>query len=338
MNSRTYVKAKDVCKSRQNQENPYLVKRIANDMFLKGSEHLQRMEGFGKRLSQETIYQRRLITEKIIKDFGERDISSLPLRDIESLLIRDKSHSGSWKNFYLSTFAAIYEETKWKCPRHVSRPQFQRFALNTRKCDILSTSELNTILQKKWWKSYTEYLLYLCIASCGLRIGEARALKTSQFLFQEKILVVNGFCKRNGTRTNYNKKGSEYNDRIRVVPLPDKTIRLVEEFIRKHKRNPNDFVFQKSNGEPIGQVHLESVFNSVLEKAGIDTEGRKIVPHSLRYTYVTRMRRLLAAEEVQKLAGHSSVKMTQYYTRSSIPELIASVQNSIEKANTIFSD
>lgn len=76
----------------------------------------------------------------------------------------------------------------------------------------------------------------------------------------------------------------------------------------------------------------------MLKKAGIDTEGRKIVPHSLRYTYVTRMRRILPVEDVQRLAGHTSARMTQYYTRSSIPELIASVQKNIGQANSIFTD
>lgn len=338
MNKKTCNRTAESKSIRHAQDNPYVIKQIAKDMFLKGSEHLLRMEGFGKTLSPETIYQRRLITERIISDFGECDISTLPLRDIESFLIKDKMHSGSWKNFYLSTFAAIYEETKWKCPSHVMRPCFQRFMLNTTKCDILSTAELKNIFQKKWWSSYPEYLLFLCIASCGLRIGEARALRAGQFLFNEKILVVNGFCKRNGERTNYNKKGDKYNDKIRVVPIPDKTIELIKNFIKSNNRAQDDFVFQTINGEPIGQVHLESVFKYVLKKAGIDTEGRKIVPHSLRYTYVTRMRRILPVEDVQRLAGHTSARMTQYYTRSSIPELIASVQKNIGQANSIFTD
>lgn len=68
------------------------------------------------------------------------------------------------------------------------------------------------------------------------------------------------------------------------------------------------------------------------------TNDRKIVPHSLRFTYVTRMRRGLSIEEVQRIVGHSSIEMTQYYTRSSIPELIAAVQGSFEQANNLFID
>lgn len=50
------------------------------------------------------------------------------------------------------------------------------------------------------------------------------------------------------------------------------------------------------------------------------------------------MRRGLSIEEVQRIVGHSSIEMTQYYTRSSIPELIAAVQGSFEQANNLFID
>ena len=296
------------------------------------------MEGFGKKLDDITIYQRRLATKQIINDFGECDIRYLPIRDIEGLLIRDKKHSGSWKNFYLETFSCIYEETKWNCPTHVSKPKFQRFSKNSRKCDILTTKELEQLFQPKFWNSYTEYLLFVCIASCGLRIGEARALQGKQFLFDRKILVVNGFCKRDGTRAFYNKKGSIHDDKIRVVPLPDETIRLLKDFFQLQNIMNDDFVFQNKNGCPIDKDHLEHVFKVTLKKAKINVENRKIVPHSLRYTYVTRMRRGLAVEDVQRLVGHSSIEMTEYYTRSTLPELIASVQGSFESANNLFSD
>ena len=336
---KTKKQALDFVKSLgKKKQNPYLIKEIAKDMFIEGGEHLQRLEGFGRKPSAETISQRRFITLQIITDFGEYDISKLLLRDIESFLIRDKKHSGSWKNFYLSTFACIYEETKWKCPTHIPKPQFQQFKRNSKKCDVLSTKELDLIFQPCWWDSYSEYLFFICIASCGLRIGEARALKVNQFLFDRKILIVNGFCKRDGTRTTYNKKGSVDDDKIRVVPIPDDAVKLIFNYIHVNNRHEEDFVFQTDEGKPMDQVHMEHVFKVVLKRAGIKTAERKIVPHSLRFTYVTRMRRGLSIEDVQKLVGHSSIEMTQYYTRSSIPELIASVQGTFTEANNLFID
>ena len=76
--------------------------------------------------------------------------------------------------------------------------------------------------------------------------------------------------------------------------------------------------------------------NRQLKKAGIEKGDRKLIPHSFRFTYVTRMRRELPAEIVQKLAGHSSVEMTDYYTRAAIPEMVAAIKPAAEAANKLF--
>lgn len=65
--------------------------------------------------------------------------------------------------------------------------------------------------------------------------------------------------------------------------------------------------------------------NRQLKKAGIEKGDKKLIPHSFRFIYVPRMRRELPAEIVQKLAGHSSVEMTDYYTRTAISEMVVAL-------------
>ena len=61
-----------------------------------------------------------------------------------------------------------------------------------------------------------------------------------------------------------------------------------------------------------------------------------MTPHSLRYTYITRMRREVAGETVQKIAGHTSLNMTDYYTRAAIPEMVEAVKSANGAANRLF--
>ena len=178
-------------------------------------------------------------------------------------------------------------------------------------------------------------MLFLLVASCGLRIGEARGLKANQFLFDKKVLVINGFCKRNGERTGYNKKGNDEDSKIRIAQLPDSTLVIVKNYIKTFLIGDDDFLFTM-NGHPVRQEYLRNVFRSVIKRCGIKTTGRKLVPHSLRFTFVTRMRRALDVETVQKIAGHASIKMTEYYTRFAIPELFEAVKNSIPAVNSLF--
>ena len=59
-----------------------------------------------------------------------------------------------------------------------------------------------------------------------------------------------------------------------------------------------------------------------LEFSEINVGKRIRTPHFLRYTYITRMRRDVAGETVKKIAGHTSMAMTDYYTRAAIPEMV----------------
>jgi site-specific recombinase XerD len=48
------------------------------------------------------------------------------------------------------------------------------------------------------------------------------------------------------------------------------------------------------------------------------------------------MRRNVDGETVQKLAGHNSMEMTDYYTRSGISELVEAVKPAVDAANKLF--
>lgn len=90
------------------KDNPYLIKNIASQMYLPGSEHMLRLEKFGKKITEETRLQKRFFLDLIVKNFGDSDISKIKVSEIEKYLLQD-SHSGSWKNFFLETFGKIYD-------------------------------------------------------------------------------------------------------------------------------------------------------------------------------------------------------------------------------------
>lgn len=271
----------------------------------------------------------------IIQKWGECSINTLRISEIEQYLLLDK-HSGSWKNFYLETFGNIYDETIWCCDKPVTKPQFQRFARNSRQSDIFSAEELNKIFDLKLWNDYQEYLLFYITATCGLRLGEARGLKVNQFNFKEQYLLVNGFCKKNGFRTNYNKKGNENEKKYRVVPLTDECVLKVSNYIFQRHLAFDDLMFTFSN-KPISQDRLYRTFTSIVRNLNLNPDAtRKLVPHSLRFTYVTRMRTELPVEDVRKLVGHNSTEMTEYYTRPTLSELKPLIEKSKNVSNDVF--
>lgn len=326
-----------VSKIQINKDEQYLIKNIAKDMFKIESNHLKRMEQFGKTFSEETRYQKRQFIQLIIEKFGDEYLNKLSVKEIEKYLLEEhKNHSGSWKNTYLETFGAIYDETIWSCSNPIQKPKFQKFARNSIKADIFTTEELNQLFNPEIWEDYREYLLFYISATCGLRLGEARGLQVNQFMLKDQVLLVNGFCKKNGIKTNYCKKATNDDKKFRYVPIPNDTVWKIANYISKTKKCNEDYLFLTDDNFIYTQDHLEKLFKKMLLKSKIIIGNRKLVPHSLRFTYVTRMRRTLSAEDVRKIVGHNSIVMTEYYTRPNLPDIISTIEKAIPVANEIF--
>lgn len=313
-----------------------LIKDICKDMFIPGSTHIERLEQHGKSITIETCMRHRRTINVIVEQFGNLELKDLTVTAVDNFLRADTKHKGSWKNAFLETLNYVYKEAPFFGCTGIVKPPFPRFARNSKKADIFTTEELELLFDKTKWTNERDYLALLCMVSFGLRIGEVRAIQLRQFIFERNALVVDGFCKSNGARTDYNKKGNDEDKKWRVSFAPTSTISQIIEYVNAHNIGIDDFVFAHEDGRPLRREYLEDVFTRQLKKAGIEKGDRKLIPHSFRFTYVTRMRRELPAEVVQKLAGHSSVEMTDYYTRAAIPEMVAALESAMPAVDTLF--
>lgn len=332
-------------------EEKITIEKIARWMYIPGSSHMERMQKLGKTYSIETLKCKRGLLEIFLKEFGELELQQLTVPMVIDFLTKDP-HSGSWKNNFLTVVGEVYAEAPFQGLPYIQAPQFPKFKRNSKKKDVFTTDELNLLFDRQLWidmsnKRYSKhpqfdegyesiYLMFLCSIECGLRIGEAIGIRVKQFEFEEGILVVDGFYKHNQlVRTNYNKCGSDDDRKIRVVPLPKNFALVMQAYIQENELKDDDYVFQRY-GKPIRKWLAEEWFRNVLAHSGIEIGNRILTPHSLRYTYITRMRREVAGETVQKIAGHTSLAMTDHYTRAVIPEMVKAVKPAVDAANRLF--
>lgn len=333
------------------EETKVTIATIAKYMFVPGSEHVRRLEKLGKELDFKTLREKRHKLDIFVKRFGDLAIHELTVPMVINFLMDDK-RSGSWKNNFLTVVGNVYDEAPFFGINNLVKPSFPKFTRKTEKKDIFTTEELNTLFNEALWQKlcikmyekqpmYDEgyiaiYLMFLCAISFGLRLGEAIGIRAKQFLFDYGMFVVDGFYRyEEHERTNFNKKGSAEDQKIRVVPIPDNIAPILKNYIAETGVQAEDFVFLRY-GQPIRKHLAEKWFSRALEEAGINTENRKLTPHSLRFTYITRMRREVAGETVRKIAGHISMEITDYYTRSAIPEMVQAVKPTAEAANRLF--
>jgi integrase len=319
-----------------------LIRDIAADMFIPGGDHVNRLEQLGRVYDIITLLDARRFTKEIIKDWGGRPLASIDPTEVTVHLFK-KARSGQWKNRYKKIFSEIYDEAKWQKLK-IPKPAFDSFAVKPEKADVLTTDELNRLfvpenfsLPRMGQSGDVFYTMFLLCLSGGLRLGEVRAVRRKQIFFDRKALIVDGFCKRDGRRTTYNKKGSPENPRLRVTMLSDFTLQKLAEHITAHPAGDDGFIFTETAGKPITQDRAQYVFEQALVTAKINTDSRKVVCHSLRYTYVTRMRRELPVEIVQKMVGHLKPEQTDYYTnRRALDESIAGLIGANTAADKLF--
>lgn len=316
----------------------HTIKDIANSMYIPGSEHVNRREQFGRSVVLETLNEARRYICLIIKNFGNDYIEDVDVAKIGNFLL-EQNYSGSWKSRFCSIFGEIFDEAIWYGVK-VQKPNFPRFTRKPGKADIFTSEELRKLFvvsnfdyQKVDAK--TLYLFFLISLLAGLRMGEARALRPQQFLIDKKALVIDGFCKQEGARTNFNKKGSITNTKARIVILPGNVIKEIADYICDNNLTKDDYLFTY-HSKPIRAEYAEDVFTRAIKAAGIDSVGRKLTPHSLRFTYITKMRRTLPGDMVRKLAGHSTIGMTDYYTRMSIEDGLAGIADSEKAVEHLF--
>ena len=112
---------------------------------------------------------------------------------------------------------------------------------------------------------------------------------------------------------------------------------MLKNYIEENHRQENDFLFYNDiDSKPVSKEHLYNQLRGVLKRTKIYNPDRKLVPHSFRFTYVTYMRSLLESEQVRLIVGHSTMSMTDYYTRFSLQNEIRGIKDSFSAVNKIF--
>jgi integrase len=170
-----------------------------------------------------------------------------------------------------------------------------------------------------------------------LRPEEWRRLHPKQILFDKKALIVDGFIKENRVRTACHKKGAGKHPELRIIPLPDLTLRLLKEHIEWKGLNDGDFCFagKKNSSRPITEYYARYHMAHIIEKAGIQVQGRKLTVRYFQFTYVTFMRRELPAMTVMKLVGHTISEITGYYNKWGIDESLAGLVGAAQTAEKL---
>jgi integrase len=260
--------------------------------------------------------QRNLLAMRIIPEFGAMDIREIYESRIEEWLLRLKQENVGTKTLnHLITILRIIFGYALRAHDIDDNPteHIELFALKTAEKGIFTGKEMALLFSSGIWDSVPHYALNLTAAMTGMRLGELLALRF-EMIQPEYITVAYSWSRTDRLKCPKNGK-------VRHIPISENLYRLLHSLNRG--RPQTDFIFSH-NGHPIDHKAVYKYFYRVLDKIGMDRQGRKarnISFHSYRHWFNTQLLESgLAPETVRLLTGHS-VGMTARYSHIQLTKI-----------------
>lgn len=318
-------------------KNHITLREFCDGMFSQGSKYLIKCQNKGRTITEKTRKMKEYNLNMILEKFGDMPVDSVSSTDLDNWLL-EFDRSNSWRNSFLETANDIYKELY--AYHLIDRlPIFERFRVQKKSTKgILYPAEITSLfpqdetkLTEIWSKDngdpdYYNYMfavLFFVMLTTGMRSGEVQALKESQFLAPDTI-ILNAMIS-DGIRVDHLKKGSDENKKWRVVILPDRAVVMLDK-LKTLQVKSTDYVFEY-HGKPVSGNYLNKRFQYCLTNYGINTEERNLSVHSLRFTNDTISLKQISKKDLQLMLGHTQERMTEYYDRSTaldhLPELMA---------------
>ena len=151
--------------------------------------------------------------------------------------------------------------------------------------------------------------IFLLVVNSGLRLGEVQNLERRDIDFTKLELYVR-------SKPNWTPKSRK----PRVVPLSEDAIRALRSQITENanfenaKVRSSAHIFPNPHGFPLSPRIIETPFNALARE--LFPERPKLHFHSLRHTYASFLcEHGVPLQEIQKILGHSTLKMTEVYAR-----------------------
>ncbi len=273
-------------------------------------EHLEIEKGRSlKTISNYNRYLERFF--KYSKILHHNEINDDMVRNFRLWLNRQKGVDGGTlkkrtQNYYLIALRVFLKYLVWRNLKSLSPDRIELAKTPARELDIISTEELNRLLdapkkvnKSEDIKSLRDSAILEMLFSTGLRVSELCNLS------RDIDLSKNEFSVRG--------KG----EKIRIVFLSQDSKNILKKYLAK-RADINNALFvriiknKKNSTTGLVPRSIERIVRYYAIKAGI---SKKVTPHTIRHSFATDLLQNGAdIRSVQALLGHSNIATTQIYT------------------------
>ena len=269
-------------------------------------------------------------------NFSDYDLANVEIHTLNDMMIQSYLNALATK-YSLNSIRKTYGLIK-KCLRYaevkkdieplnldvtVKMPSEASVAIKRKEISVPTVEEVNMICQEAYSlckngarKYGNASLIVVFIAYTGLRVSEAIGLQWRnvnmdrwEIIINQSLALVHEENEEHKKQYSHIKKGVKTADSKRVVPLPDRAIKILQYF-EKYRKSDDDFVFvNEKNGNHYTRRSVERTLERIIKNS--ECKDKEFTPHSLRHGYGS----ILLSEGVDiklvsELLGHSDVAFT----------------------------
>ena len=300
----------------QHPDEKILLKEFAVDFFSQDGPWVAARKARDRPFSPPMTRLRNTNLENhILPIFGSRSISRIQAHEVDDWIL-SLPLANSTKNAILDTFRLVLKEAQRR--KIIDRnpiEDIERMADRYLPTDAFTLEDLKKLfprdrseLLRIWGHAKWATIHYLMLTA-GLRVGEAAALLWRHIVWDIGGLLVLQAVKADVT-IGPTKSGTE-----RSVILPERSLAMLKCWQEETPYpDPEHYIFFSTSGDRyFRSSSISRKMRPVLRDVEIDQTGRRLRTHSLRHTYNTRLEKVLPAEVLRYMIGHSSDAMTKRY-------------------------
>lgn len=230
-------------------------------------------------------------------DIGQ-EIELLSNRQLEKMIaeMRDSDLSANSINSYTRTLKSFLS---WCNAEGRTEANIRLYKAEEAVKVTYTDAELKRLLKKPNMRlcGFTEYRNWVIVnllLNCGCRAATVRNIQIQDVDLKAATIAY---------RHTKNKK-------VQLIPLCSAMVSILREYLRIREGAAQDYLFPNENGKPL----TESGLRQAIEKYNISRQVEKTSIHLFRHTYAQRyLRNGGNAFNLQKILGHSTLKMTKHY-------------------------
>jgi len=269
-----------------------------------------------RKAGSSVITDRKMLNKNIYPFIGHLKITRIQPHHIDKLICEAKAKGlcNSTINRNLCVIKTIFNH----CMRHriiFYNPMtaIQSLRVDTKRYKYWSIRDAQTFIDYTRAKyssngHYAVFMVYLAALNTGMRQGELLALRWKDVDFENRLITVGRTYSCHERKFNDSTKSHK----VRFVPLNDALYKILDDVSRGHA--PNDLVFRQK-GYMLDPHNLRSrYFEKDMQESGVE----RIRFHDLRHTYASHyMMNAGNPYDLQKILGHSTLRMTERYAHLS---------------------